>query len=98
MNAIMTPQPKKRQIVKTAQKCCDLTRNQQVISRLKDVTPSEIGNAVSRLCTFFVSIDFREIVLNPFTAYPIDYHGEVIDVPGIGQLRYNTEPEIWEHS
>jgi len=98
MSTIMTPQPKKRQIVENAtKKRCDLTFNQQVIADLKDVTPCQIGRAVTELCAYFTSLHFQEVVLSPFTAYPIDYLGEVIDVPEIGQLRFNTEPEIWEH-
>jgi hypothetical protein len=97
ISIIMTPQPKKSQIVEAVPKRCDLSFNHEVIAGLKDVTPCQIGKAVSELCAHFTSLNFQEVVLSPFTAYPIDYLEEVIDVPEIGQLRFNTEPEIWEH-
>ena len=96
MNATMTLPARKPDSIEADQQFWDITHNQQLISCLKDVTPSQMGKAVSRICTSFVSMGFGEIVLSPFTTYPIDYQAEVIDVPGIGQLRFNTEPEIWE--
>lgn len=93
----MTLLAKTTENANAAQQICDLSHNQQITSGLKDLTSCEIGKAITQLCGYFVSLNFQEVVLSPFTAYPIDYKGEVIDVPGIGQLRYNTEPEIWEH-
>jgi hypothetical protein len=40
---------------------------------------------------------FEEVLLGPLQNDPIDYH-DVIDVAGLGQLRFNTEPEIWSAS
>lgn len=93
----MASQSKNIENANSGQPICDISRNQQVISGIKDVTSCEMGKAVTELCAYLVSLNFQELVLSPFTAYPIDYEGEVIDVPEIGQLRYNTEPEIWEH-
>jgi hypothetical protein len=93
----MTLQSKNIEKANAGQRICDLSYNQQIISGLKDLTSCQIGKAVTELSAYFVSLNFHEVVLSPFTAYPIDYQDEVIDVPEIGQLRYNTEPEIWEH-
>lgn len=75
--------------------CC-LTRQPILTSSLADLTPLELADAATQVRHFFTSLQFQEVLLNPFDAYPIDYQNDVIDVAGIGQLRFNTEPEIWQ--
>lgn len=88
---------KNYETIRVLPKFCNLTHDERILASLKDVSPLEAGKAVTHLRALFALMEFREIVLSPFTAYPFDYKGETIDVPAIGQLRFNTEPEIWEN-
>lgn len=72
-----------------------LSREPRITSVLRDLTPYELGKAASGIRAFLTSLQFQEVLLNPLSIYPIDYLDEVIDIAGIGQLRFNTEPEIW---
>jgi hypothetical protein len=74
----------------------DLTRQKSLTSLLSDLTPLELGAAVLEIRRLFASQEFHEVILSPFDAYPVDYVGASVDVPDVGQLRFNTEPEIWE--
>jgi hypothetical protein len=65
---------------------------------LQDVTPFELGKAATHIRKFLASLQFDEIMLSPLASQPIDYLGHVIDIDGVGQLRFNTEPEIWRSS
>jgi hypothetical protein len=72
-----------------------LSRQSLLVPKLQDVTPFELGKAATHIRNFLASLLFDEILLSPLTDAPIDYLGHVIDVEDIGQLRFNTEPEIW---
>jgi hypothetical protein len=74
----------------------DLSHDLGIISSLKELTPYELGTAANQIRQLFARMRFREVMLNPFTAYPVDYHEEVMDVPSVGQLRFSTEPDIWD--
>lgn len=75
-----------------------LSRVDRITSALRDVTPFDLGIAVSHVRHLLSSLKFEEVLLGPFALHPIDYLNNQIDVPGVGQLRFNTEPEIWESS
>jgi hypothetical protein len=72
------------------------SRQSLLVPALQDVTPFELGKAATQIRSFLGSLQFDEILLSPLTSVPIDYLDHVIDVEGIGQLRFNTEPEIWQ--
>jgi len=55
-----------------------------------------MGTAISEIRRLLLSRQFQEVVLSPFDAYPVEYLNASVDVPDMGQLRYNTEPEIWD--
>ncbi len=59
------------------------------------MTPAELGSAATQIRELLASMHFDEVILSPLDKYPIDYLNNAIDVEGIGQLRFNTEPEIW---
>ena len=73
-----------------------LSRQPERLKYLTPVTPRELGRLTSAIRSFLDGMGFSELVLSPFDRYPIDFHGIPIDVPEVGQLRFNTEPEIWE--
>jgi hypothetical protein len=75
-----------------------LSRQTLLTSSLRDLTPFELGKAATHVRCCLTSLQFDEILLSPFAVHPIDYLGHAIDVPGAGQLRFNTEPEIWDSS
>jgi len=72
-----------------------LSHQVQITSSLEDLTPRELAAAQEVLRSTLGRLGFREVYLSPFDAYPIDFDGETVDVPNLGQLRFNTEPEIW---
>ncbi len=73
----------------------DLSRNAETVASLSDISPIIVSRAVGQLRQWFSDQGFEERLLNPFTDYPIDFDGETIDVANVGQLRFNTEPDIW---
>ena len=75
-----------------------LTRNSWLTSRLRDLTPYELGQGAATVRNCLTSLNYREVLLNPFDNHPIDYSDNVLDLSGAGQLRFNTEPEIWSAS
>jgi len=75
-----------------------LSRKPWLVAKLQDVTAFQLGKAASHIREFLSSLNFDEVMLSPLETQPIDYRGNTIDVEGIGQLRFNTEPEIWESS
>jgi hypothetical protein len=75
-----------------------LSREDQITSALKDLTPFDLGKAATCIRRFLASLQFDEVLLSPFAIHEIDYFDNVVDVPAVGQLRFNTEPEIWESS
>jgi hypothetical protein len=72
-----------------------LSRQPWLVAQLQDVTAFQLGKAASQIREFLSSLTFDEVILSPLETHPIDYMGNAIDVRGIGQLRFNTEPEIW---
>jgi len=72
-----------------------LSRENAILTSLNDVSPIDLAKSSAAIRRYFSALQFDEVTLGPFDAYPIDYGGEVIDVAGVGQLRFNTEPEIW---
>jgi hypothetical protein len=75
-----------------------VSRQHWLTSQLPDLTPFELGKAVNHVRTVLSSLHFNEVLLSPLEGHPIDYLDNVVDIPGIGQLRFNTEPDIWESS
>jgi hypothetical protein len=75
-----------------------LSREPWLLAKLRDVTPAELGKVATRIREFLASLQFHEVILSPLETRPIDYLNNPIDVEGIGQLRFNTEPEIWDSS
>lgn len=75
-----------------------LTRQSSLIPRLRDLTPYDLGRAAGQIRRYLSSNQFAEVLLSPFEDLPIDYLNNVIDVPEVGQLRFNTEPGIWASS
>ena len=75
-----------------------LSRQSLLVPGLVDVTPFELGKAATHIRQFLASLHFDEILLSPLAAHSIDYLGHVIDIDSVGQLRFNTEPEIWRSS
>ncbi len=73
-----------------------LSDRPELVARLQDLTPLELGTAMAEIRSYLGSLDFKEVVLSPFDRYPIDFSGDQLDVMGVGQLRFNTEPEIWD--
>jgi hypothetical protein len=69
-----------------------------LLAKLRDVTPVELGKVATRIRELLASLQFHEVILSPLETRPIDYLNNHIDVEGIGQLRFNTEPEIWDSS
>jgi hypothetical protein len=72
-----------------------LSFQSEITSALVEISPVEIGRVGTCIRDFFATKDFKEVVLGPFSAQPIDYLGHPLEIPGVGQLRFNTEPEIW---
>jgi hypothetical protein len=58
------------------------------------VTPLQLGEACSRIRGTLVRLGFSEVVLSAFDRYTTSYPGAWPPFPE-GQLRFNTEPEIW---
>jgi hypothetical protein len=75
-----------------------LSRQPWLLAKLQDVTAFQLGKAARHIREFLSSLHFDEVILSPFDTHAINYLGNTIDVQGIGQLRFNTEPEIWESS
>ena len=75
-----------------------LSRQPWLLAKLRDVTPVELGKVATGIREFLASLKFHEVILSPLDTRPIDYLNNPIDVEGIGQLRFNTEPEIWDSS
>jgi hypothetical protein len=65
------------------------------VAKLSDISPFELGRAVTHIREFLTPRGFHEVILNPFDAFPIDFKDDVLDLQNEGQLRFNTEPEIW---
>lgn len=72
-----------------------LSRRRDIVASIGDLTPAELAEGASHLRTFFARRKFCEVILSSFDAYPIKYQNETLEVKGAGQLRFNTEPEIW---
>jgi len=75
-----------------------LSEEPWLIAKLQDITPFQLGKATTYIREFLFSMNFDEVVLSPLETHPISYQNNTIDIEEIGQLRFNTEPEIWESS
>lgn len=72
-----------------------LTQNFSVVDKIAAVSPYALGRAATAARSFLSSRGFEEQLLNPVGALRVA-HADAIEHPGLGQLRFNTEPEIWD--
>jgi hypothetical protein len=72
-----------------------LSRNEDVVEGLSDLNSNAIADACTAIRHFFETHGFREVILSPLDQHVVG-HPAAFPPFEEGQLRFNTEPEVWK--
>lgn len=86
--------PQMQGLVEESDLLVELSRS-SAVPQLPEVDALELGHAATVIRSFFSSSGMLEAILSPFDRYIVTYPSVFLP-SDVGQLRFNTEPEIWE--